>query len=137
VVCDRYRPYPLEYDLCRANPTTYGATNGGVDPNENTIGRGGTFYRTPPQTNLGSNMSFDITPHWSASWGTQYDFRAKNFASQIVTVQRELHDWRAIFGFTKGPNGNFAFTFFISLNAQPDLKFDYDRRSYRQQGVAR
>ena len=135
VICEQYRTIPATFNLCRANPVTFGAANGGIDPNSNTIGRNGTIYRTPPQTNLGSNMSFDITPHWSAAWSTQYDFRGKDFASQIVTLQRELHDWRAIFGFTKGPNGSFAFTFFISLNAQPDLKFDYDRRSYRQQNT--
>ena len=38
----------------------------------------------------------------------------------------------AIFAFTRGPNGNFAFNFFIALNAQPDLKFNFDRQTYRQ-----
>ena len=27
--------------------------------------------------------------------------------------------------------GNFAFNFFIALKAAPDLKFDYNRRTYR------
>jgi hypothetical protein len=39
-----------------------------------------------------------------------------------VTLQSELHDWRSIF----------AFNFFIALNAQPDLKFNFDRQTYRQ-----
>jgi len=51
-----------------------------------------------------------------------------------VTLQRELHDWRAVFSFTQAPSGAFAFTFFIALNAQPDLKFNYDRRSYGRGG---
>ncbi len=42
-----------------------------------------------------------------------------------------MHDWRSNFGFTKAPNGNFSFMFFISLIAQPDLKFNYDRHTYR------
>jgi hypothetical protein len=54
-----------------------------------------------------------------------------------VSLQRDLHDWRAVFSFTQSPNGNFAFTFFIALKAEPDLKFDFDRRSYRGAGLTR
>jgi hypothetical protein len=77
-------------------------------------------------------MAFHITPKWSASWGTNYDFREREFGSQVVTLQRELHDWRAIFAFSRTPTGNFSFNFFIALNAQPDIKFDYNRQTYAQ-----
>ena len=77
-------------------------------------------------------MGFRVTPKWSATWGTMYNFEEKEFASHSVTLQRELHDWRSIFGFTRAPNGNFAFSFFIALNAQPDLKFNFDRQTYRE-----
>jgi hypothetical protein len=76
-------------------------------------------------------MNFHLTEKWSGSWGTNYDFEAKKFGAHQVTLQRELHDWRAIFAFTQAPNGNFAFNFFIALNAEPDLKFNYDRQTYR------
>jgi hypothetical protein len=46
-----------------------------------------------------------------------------------------MHDWRAIFAFTQAPNGNFAFNFFVSLIAEPNLKFNYDRRTYRPQPI--
>ena len=92
---------------------------------------GAPFVRTPPQDNLQSQMTFHLTPKWSGSWGTNYDFQAKKFGSQQVSLQRELHDWRAIFAFTQAPNGNFAFSFFISLKAEPDLKFNYDKSTYR------
>ena len=36
-----------------------------------------------------------------------------------------------MFAFTQSPNGNFGFNFFIALKAQPDLKFDYNRQTYR------
>ncbi|MEO8194736.1 MAG: putative LPS assembly protein LptD [Gemmatimonadales bacterium] len=118
----------LIYDLCleqqSRNPV-------GAEP----IGRltsGGPFVRIPPRETLGSNMAFKITPKWSATWGTNYDFREHAFASHSVTLQRELHDWRSIFAFTRAPNGNFAFNFFIALNANPDLKFNFDRQTYRQ-----
>ena len=92
---------------------------------------GAPFIRTQPRDNLQSQMSFHLTPKWAGSWGTNYDFQAKKFGSQQVTLQRELHDWRAIFAFTQAPNGNFAFNFFIALNAEPDLKFNYDKQTYR------
>jgi len=92
---------------------------------------GAPFIRTQPRDNLNSQMSFHLTPNWAGTWGTNYDFQAKKFGSQQVTLQRELHDWRAIFAFTQAPNGNFAFSFFIALNAEPDLKFNYDKQTYR------
>ena len=49
----------------------------------------------------------------------------------MVTLQRDLHDWRAVFAFTQSPNGNFAFNFFIALKAEPDLKFDYNKATVR------
>ncbi|MDO8502883.1 MAG: putative LPS assembly protein LptD [Gemmatimonadaceae bacterium] len=128
---DKCAPYvnsPFTYDACIQQQNTNPV---GAEP----IGRltaGGPFVRVPPRETLGSQMSFHITPKWSASWGTNYDFREHQFASHAVTLQRELHDWRSIFAFTRSPNGNFAFNFFIALNAQPDIKFDYDRQSYRQ-----
>jgi hypothetical protein len=96
--------------------------------------RGGTVYRSPPRTSLGSNIHFHLTPKWAASWGTSYDFVEGDFASHEVSLQRDLHDWRAVFAFTQSPNGNFAFSFFIALKAQPDLKFDYRRATYRSSG---
>ena len=92
---------------------------------------GAPFIRIPSRDNMQSSMNFHLTPKWSGTWTTNYDFQAKKFGSHNVTLQRELHDWRAIFAFTQAPNGNFAFNFFIALNAEPDLKFNYDRSTYR------
>lgn len=90
---------------------------------------GGTIFRVPPQENLQGSMSFHITEKWGASWSTTYDFVTRAFASHIVSLQREMHDWDAVFAFTRSPNGNFAFNFFIQLKAQPDIKFDYNRNT--------
>jgi hypothetical protein len=119
---------PLAYELCieeqERNPT--GALP--IDP----ITAGAPFIRQPSRENLNSQMSFHLTPKWSASWGTNYDFRESEFGSQTVSLQRDLHDWRAIFGFTRTPTGNFSFSFFIALKAQPDIKFDYNEQTYSQ-----
>lgn len=121
---------PLVYDQCilQQSTTPIGAVPIG------SLTSGGPFIQTPSRETITSNMGFHITPKWTATWGTTYDFRESQFASHSVTLQRELHDWRSIFAFTRAPNGNFAFNFFIALNAQPDLKFNFDRRTYRQTG---
>ena len=126
--CRPFEGLPFQYEACveqqERNPV--GAVP--IDP----ITAGAPFIRQPSRENLNSQMAFHITPKWSASWGTNYDFRESEFGSQTVTLQRELHDWRAIFGFTRTPTGNFSFNFFIALNAQPDIKFDYNRQTYSQ-----
>jgi hypothetical protein len=92
---------------------------------------GGQFVRMPPMSTLQAAFGFNLTPHWSVQWSTGYDFQRADFSDHFVTLVRQMHDWRANFAFMQAPNGNFAFSFFISLIAQPELKFDYRQRSYR------
>jgi hypothetical protein len=95
---------------------------------------GGVVTQFPPTSTLRGNFTFNLTPRWAVQWGTGYDFERAEFADHTVTLQRDLHDWRAIFAFTQAPNGNFAFNFFIALKAAPDIRFDYNRRTYRPGG---
>lgn len=125
--CQVYQTNPIVYQQCVEAEAAN--ANGGVGITRTTAG--GPFIRTPPRDNVQSQMTFHLTPKWSGSWFTNYDFQAKKFGSHQVSLQRELHDWRAIFAFTQAPNGNFAFNFFIALNAEPALKFDYDKQTYR------
>ncbi|MFL5623408.1 MAG: putative LPS assembly protein LptD [Gemmatimonadaceae bacterium] len=125
--CLIYQTNPIVYQQCIEAETANAV--GGVPITSTTAGA--AFIRTPPRDNLNSSMSFHLTPKWSGTWSTNYDFQAKKFGSHQVSLQRELHDWRAIFAFTQAPNGNFAFNFFIALNAEPDLKFNYDKQTYR------
>ncbi len=126
-ICLPYQINPIQYQACIEEQTA--RPTGGVPFGSTTAG--GPFIRTPARDNIQSQMSFNITPKWSAAWGTNYDFNARKFGSHAVTLQRQLHDWNAIFSFNQAPNGNFAFSFFIALNAQPDLKFNYDKQTYR------
>ncbi len=129
IQCQALKTNPIQYDVCVRNAlaappvdyTQFSATTAG-----------GSFFRIPPQTSINWRTSFDLTPKWSAQWSTSYDAVRKEFASHQVTLQRDLHDWRAMFGFTQAPNGNFSFTFYVALKAEPDLKFNFDRASYRQ-----
>ena len=120
------------YDFCILQAEQQRPTD--LDQGQGTAG--GTFFQIPATTSVGIRTSFNLTEKWAASWNTTYDVERSEFASQVVTLQRELHDWKAIFGFTQAPNGNFAFTFFISLKAQPEIKLDYDRQTFRQPGGA-
>jgi hypothetical protein len=118
---------PFLYDAClsieRNRPT---------DTNPFHI-NGAPVYLQPSTMNIGANLGFNLTPRWSVSWNTNYDAQRHEFATHVVNLQRDLHDWRAIFGFSQSVNGNFAFNFSIGLKAQPDLKFDYARNSIRSQ----
>ena len=123
-LCEPFRDVnPFLYQNCLSTPSQ-------VEPLPSTTS-GAPAYRVPRQTSLMSDLRFALTRKWSASWNTSFDFEEREFASQIVSLQRDLHDWRAIFAFTRSPNGNFAFNFFIALKPQPDLKFDYSRATVR------
>jgi hypothetical protein len=127
VKCARFLINPIIYQQCIQLESAN--ANGVVAIPSATSG--GSFVRQPARDNLNSNMNFHLTPKWAGTWSTNYDFEAHKFGNHTVTLQRELHDWRAIFSFTQAPNGNFAFTFFIALIAEPDLKFNYDKQTYR------
>jgi len=118
---------PLDRQICRSNFGGLGQEQPGVQTTS-----GGPIYRQPPQETLQFSTSFNVTPKWSAQWQSSYDFVLREFASHSVQLQRELHDWRAIFAFVQAPNGNFAFNVSIGLKAEPDLKFDYNKQTYRR-----
>jgi hypothetical protein len=124
--CQPFRGDPLIYEVCVSQRT---ATTDPTGPGLETT-RGGTYFVTPAQSNVQSTLSFHLTEKWGAQWNTTYDFTERKFASHVATLTREMHDWNAVFAFMRAPNGNFAFNFHIALKAQPDIKFDYDRRSY-------
>ncbi|MEP7382624.1 MAG: putative LPS assembly protein LptD, partial [Gemmatimonadota bacterium] len=127
IICEQYRlSNPLGYEECVSSQQTSGSI---VNPYESTT-RGGSIFLTPPQASVQGSMSFHVTDKWAAQWQTSYDIERSKFASHVVSLQRELHDWDAIFAFSRSPNGNFSFNFFIALKAQPDLKFNYDRPQY-------
>ena len=132
VLCNANIGNPVLFDLCKQqellNPQT------AVTSTNDVIG-GGVFVRIPPRATLSANSSFHITQKWSATWGTLYDVTHHAFASNQVTLQRDLHDWRAMFSFSQSPNGNSYFSFMIGNKAQPDLKFNYDKPTYRQQDL--
>jgi hypothetical protein len=127
VTCAYVQANPIVYNQCVQDELARASAGGGIPRTT----AGAPFIRVPDRNNVQSQMNFHLTQKWSGSWGTNYDFEAKKFGAHQVTLQRELHDWRAIFAFTQAPNGNFAFNFFIALNAEPDLKFNYDRQTYR------
>ena len=129
IQCEALKTNPIQYDVCVRNALAAPP----VDYTQfSSTTAGGSYFRVPPQTSINWRTSFDLTPKWAVQWSTSYDAVRNEFASHQVTLQRDLHDWRAMFGFTQAPNGNFSFTFFVALKAEPDLKFNYDRASYRQ-----
>jgi lipopolysaccharide assembly outer membrane protein LptD (OstA) len=124
-LCQPFLVDPIRYQRCISSPPP-------TDTIASLVG-GATQYVSPSQSTLRGNLSFHITPRWSMQWTTGYDFELHQFSDHVVSLQRDMHDWRAIFAFTQAPNGNFAFNFYIALIAEPNLKFNYDRRTYRPQ----
>ena len=123
--CERFRLIdPLAYDRCLSQPS--GAFEQPIQG-----GAGSPYLHVPNQTSLTGDLNFELTQHWAAHWQTSFDFERSQFASHVVSLQRDLHDFRAIFAFTQSPNGNFAFNFFIALKPQPELKLDYSRATVR------
>jgi Tat protein translocase TatC len=86
----------------------------------------------PAQQSLGFSTSFAPTPFWTVSWSSQYNITQNKFESQVVRLERVLHEWRAGFNFVRNPNGNFAFYFSVYLSDLPDIKFDYNQTSIEQ-----
>ena len=81
---------------------------------------------------LGLVLAFSPTHNWTANWRTSFDMVTRQFADHSLTFQRDLRRWRASFSFIKTGAGNLAFSFNIVLTDQPDIKMDYDQRTYAQ-----
>ncbi|MFQ5746374.1 MAG: LPS-assembly protein LptD [Gemmatimonadota bacterium] len=78
---------------------------------------------------IDGNLSFHPTPKWAVRWTTQYNFTEGEFGQHLVTLDRDLHRWRASFQFARSPNGNVLFQVLLNLRDAPELKLDYDQRS--------
>jgi len=61
-----------------------------------------------------------------------YSITNGTFESQVVRLERDLHEWRAGFNFVRNPSGTFAIYFSIYLTDLPDLKFDYDQTTFEE-----
>jgi hypothetical protein len=84
------------------------------------------------QQQLNMKLSFSPTDKWQANWATAYDLVSKQFIQHDVKLERDLNRWRATFSFAKSSNGNFAFSFAVSLRDEPDIKFDYEQQTLQQ-----
>ncbi len=86
----------------------------------------------PSQKNLNFTTGLSPTRFWTLQWNAQYNLTLSRFESQTVALQRDLHDWRAQFNFTRNATGSFAVYFSIFLIDLPDLKFDYNQATFNQ-----
>ena len=89
-----------------------------------------TFGAPAGSQQVGFTLSFQPTSHWSATWDSNYNFDTRQFGAHAIRLERDLHRWHASFSFLKAPNGNFAFSFYVALLDQPDIKFDYEQQSF-------
>lgn len=75
----------------------------------------------------------DLSPRWSFSASSGYDFKNKGFTLTRFTFERDLLSWRMNFSWT--PFGRFAsWNFFIGIKSSilKDIKYDKRRQPDRQ-----
>jgi Tat protein translocase TatC len=84
----------------------------------------------PARKDVRFSTGFSPTRYWALSWDAQYNLTDKRFESHQVRLQRDLHEWRAAFNFTRNANGNFAVFFSVYLTDLPELKFDYNQSTF-------
>ncbi len=78
---------------------------------------------------INGTVSFRPTELLALSWTTGYDVEASRFTDHMISVQRDMYDWEASFGFRQSVNGNWTFRFEVSLKANRDLRFDHETRN--------
>ncbi len=131
----------LNFTLARQRPSAAPAIVNPFAPDTSTFGSPlnpfstGTLFpvASPPATSSVSiSTSFSPTQFWTVSWSTQYDFNLHAFQSHQVSLQRDLHDWRASFNFAKNVNGNYTLYFSMFLINLPEIKFDYNQSTLPQ-----
>jgi hypothetical protein len=74
-------------------------------------------------------LAFQPTPGWAVRWSTQYNITSGDFGQQLITLDRDLHRWRASFQFARSPNGNVIFSVGVHLTDAPELKGDYKQQT--------
>lgn len=97
----------LRYSMVRPRPTETGRESRTID----------------------GTLTFQPTPGWSVRWTTQYNFTQGEFGTQFITLDRDLHRWRASFQFSRAPNGNTLFSVSVRLTDAPELHGDYNQRT--------
>jgi hypothetical protein len=120
-------------------PSFYASDNNGLQPgfsnrrftaNFNytlSRSRATSAFSQPSRQNVGFSTTFSPTPLWTVSWSSQYNITDGDFESNVVRLERNLHEWRAGFNFVRNANGNFAFYFSIFLSDMPEIKGDYNQ----------
>jgi len=78
---------------------------------------------------IDGTLTFNPTSKWSVRWTTQYNFTTGEFGAQYITLDRDLHRWRASFQFSRTPNGNTLFQVSVRLTDAPEIKGDYNQRT--------
>lgn len=78
---------------------------------------------------LAGTLAFHPTPGWAVRWSTQYNITTGDFGQQLITLDRDLHRWRASFQFARAPNGNVIFSVGVHLTDAPDLRGDYRQQT--------
>ncbi len=82
-------------------------------------------YKRKFTHNFGMNGSITLTPGWSISGTTSYDFSAKKFSYTSFNVTRNLHCWTLTGNFVPfGPYKTYNFRIGVNSSMLSDLKYE-------------
>lgn len=74
---------------------------------------------------INTSLSFSLTPTWSFTASTSYDFITGDLLAPYITVRKDLHCWELNFSWSPSKiNGGFYLTFGIKASQLRDLKID-------------
>jgi hypothetical protein len=83
----------------------------------------------PSNQMIQTNLTFNPTEKWEASWRTSYDVVNQSFNDHFIRLTRNLHRWEAHFDFSQTATGNWSFRFEVALTDREELHFDYVQRT--------
>ena len=74
---------------------------------------------------INSSLNFSLTPTWSFTAATSYDFISGEILAPYITVRKDLHCWELNFSWSPSKiNGGFYLSFGIKASQLRDLKID-------------
>lgn len=96
--------------------------------NSNIFNKDKMEYEMDFTHNLSLNGNISLTPNWTISGNSSYDFTFKQFTYTSISVNRSLHCWNMSASIV--PFGTYkSYNFHIGVNASMLSDLKYDKRS--------
>ncbi|MBN1884566.1 MAG: hypothetical protein JW876_03445 [Candidatus Krumholzibacteriota bacterium] len=85
----------------------------------------GDYQRVTSQFDVTGKVQ--LTENWAVRYSAYYDVEERNFTSQMYTIDRDLHCWRASF-IHRRFGDDWSYYFQIAIKAHPDIMYERGNR---------